>query len=144
MSSIIVIQPTGDAREVYCCYGDGETARTVRLLPTPEPSLQDDDEYINQRPIIAVVKKGRYIYISNVYTLYVYIYCICSYTCIIHSLANVTKCVCVSSLTSEVLLAVCLIQHYNYCRYGQPTMTHLLRNFSSRENQSSVSIATNV
>ena len=79
MFSIIVIQPTGDAREVYCCYGDGETARTVRLLPTPEPSLQDDDEYINQRPIIAVVKKGRYIYILNVYTLYVYIYCIATH-----------------------------------------------------------------
>ncbi|CAI8047222.1 Breast carcinoma-amplified sequence 3 homolog, partial [Geodia barretti] len=57
--SVWHIPPAGDAREVYCCYGDGETARTARLVPTPDPCLQGSDQFAHLRPILAVVKKGR-------------------------------------------------------------------------------------
>ena len=41
-------------------YGDGETARTVRLLKTPEVcDGVSPDKFADQRPIIAIVKKGR-------------------------------------------------------------------------------------
>lgn len=54
------LQPGGDAREVYCCYGDGETARAVHLLATPDPRRgKREDQFASQRPILAVVKKGR-------------------------------------------------------------------------------------
>lgn len=54
------LQPGGDAREVYCCYGDGETARAVHLLATPDPKRgKTEDQFASQRPILAVVKKGR-------------------------------------------------------------------------------------
>ena len=40
--------------------GEGETARVVRLLRTPESCEGvGGDRFANQRPIIAVVKKGR-------------------------------------------------------------------------------------
>lgn len=55
-----LVQPEGDAREVYCCYGDGETARAVHLLATPEARTgKTGDQFASQRPIVAVVKKGR-------------------------------------------------------------------------------------
>ena len=56
----LLLQPAGDAREVYCCYGDGETARTARLVPTPDSCLQGSDPFAHLRPILAVVKKGRW------------------------------------------------------------------------------------
>ena len=58
---VVSLQAGGDAREVYCSYGDGEVARTVRLLPTPELSRGDrgEDQFASRRPIMAVVKKGR-------------------------------------------------------------------------------------
>ena len=53
-------QPGGDAKELYAVYGEGETARTVRLLKTPETcDGVAPDNFTDQRPIIAVVKKGR-------------------------------------------------------------------------------------
>lgn len=54
-------QPDGDANEVFSCCGDGETARTVRLLRTPETGVGvADDGFADKRPILAVVKRGRY------------------------------------------------------------------------------------
>ncbi len=50
----------GEAREVYCSFGEEEVARTVRVLKTPE--IREGvalDSYADKRPIIAVVKKGR-------------------------------------------------------------------------------------
>jgi len=45
---------------VYSAYGEGETARVVRLLKTPESyNGVGPDKFANQRPIIAVVRKGR-------------------------------------------------------------------------------------
>lgn len=59
-SRLIPSQPGGDAREVYCCYGDGETARAVHLLATPDPKKgKTEDQFASQRPILAVIKKGR-------------------------------------------------------------------------------------
>ena len=77
---VLFFQPGGDAREVYCCYGDGETARTVCLLPTPKERRgggggeggggkgeggegsggRVGDQFASRRPIMAVVKKGRW------------------------------------------------------------------------------------
>ena len=60
MHTISSPQPGGDAKELYAVHGEGETARTVRLLKTPE--IYDGvapDNFTDQRPIIAVVKKGR-------------------------------------------------------------------------------------
>ena len=56
-----VVQPGGDAREVYYSYGEGETARTVRLLRTPEKTGEGmgPDAFEDKRPLVAVVKKGR-------------------------------------------------------------------------------------
>ena len=53
-------QPGGDAREVYYSYGEGETARVVRLLRTPERTEGvAPDAFADKRPLMAVVKKGR-------------------------------------------------------------------------------------
>ena len=58
--SLICIQPGGDARELYAAHGEGETARTVRLLRTPDVCEGvSADKFADQRPIIATVKKGR-------------------------------------------------------------------------------------
>ena len=59
-SCIIIFKPDGDAHEVYCCFGEGEIARTVRLLKTPEKREGVAlDVFADKRPIIAVVRKGR-------------------------------------------------------------------------------------
>ena len=58
-SSFSLLQPAGDAREVYCCYGDGETARVARLVPDPCCQGSSEDQFAHLRPILAVVKKGR-------------------------------------------------------------------------------------
>ncbi len=54
------LQPGGDAREVYCVCGEGETTRVAKLLPTPQ-SYEGviPDKFSEARPIMAVVKKGR-------------------------------------------------------------------------------------
>ena len=53
-------QPGGDAKELYATYGEGEVTRTVRLLKTPEVCEGvSPDKFADQRPIIAIVRKGR-------------------------------------------------------------------------------------
>ena len=61
MHACMYVQPGGDAREVYYSYGEGETARTVRLLRTPEKTGEGmgPDAFEDKRPLVAVVKKGR-------------------------------------------------------------------------------------
>ena len=54
-------QPGGDASELFSCCGDEETARTVRLLKSPETVKGlAPDAFADKRPILAVVKRGRY------------------------------------------------------------------------------------
>ncbi|XP_064392860.1 BCAS3 microtubule associated cell migration factor-like [Halichondria panicea] len=53
--------PGGDAREVYCLCGEGETTRVAKLLPTPQSYKGvTPDKFPEARPIMAVVKKGRH------------------------------------------------------------------------------------
>ena len=55
-----VLQPCGDAKELYCAQGEGEVARVVRLTRTPQNDHSTKgDNFASERPIIAVVKKGR-------------------------------------------------------------------------------------
>ena len=56
----MLVQPDGDACELFSCCGDEETARTVRLLKSPETGRGvAPDAHADKRPIIAVVKCGR-------------------------------------------------------------------------------------
>jgi len=58
---LFLSQPGGDASELFSCCGDEETARTVRLLKSPETAVGvAPDAFNDKRPILAVVKRGRY------------------------------------------------------------------------------------
>jgi len=53
-------QPGGDAKELYSVCGDGETTRIARLLPSPDEA-EAPDKHQDARPIMATVKRGRYL-----------------------------------------------------------------------------------
>ena len=51
-------QPNGEAKEVYSTLHDGEgSVKTATLLKSPPPSK---DNFRSSRPLLAIVKKGRY------------------------------------------------------------------------------------
>lgn len=60
-TSCLFKKPGSDASELYSAYGEAEVAKVVRLIKTPEchPSV-DQDSFADLRPILAVVKKGRW------------------------------------------------------------------------------------
>ncbi|XP_064392789.1 BCAS3 microtubule associated cell migration factor-like isoform X1 [Halichondria panicea] len=59
--AVWTVTPGGDAREVYCVCGEGETTRVAKLLPTPQSyEGVTPDKFPEARPIMAVVKKGRH------------------------------------------------------------------------------------
>lgn len=63
---MLYIQPNSDAREVYSAVNDGEGFTKVAvLLKSPDASL-GEDKFKQYRPLLAVVRKGRYVVFGGV------------------------------------------------------------------------------